>query len=312
MVSPPTLNMDNNNAFSTPADFSRTAPPGKFRLTGYDMYDYSDYRVADFDSMAEAREEAVARAAEPNGDPVSFSDNFLVYDEHGNCLLTVKSSESGPVETWMYSAAVESSSIPENEAVDSPVLHWSVSVIEDCRTIMKKFLTWRNLFTAFLLWLPALGFWEIIAGLNEGPNHFAHRVVVVETLSSREVQAHPMARGWGNVKETVWYLTYHYTDHNGHIRHDGKPLYRDEVPAYIKDLKPGEQLYLRVAVDESEGSFGLNHRSDQGLGVFLAFGAMALPIILLIHAKDSPKRKQLAERIIIAIFLLSIAFLVLN
>jgi hypothetical protein len=68
---------------------SRRAPEGKFRVVGYDQYDYTDYVVGDFTTRQEAVRVARAKAAVPNGIPTSFSDLFFVYDDRGICLEQV-------------------------------------------------------------------------------------------------------------------------------------------------------------------------------------------------------------------------------
>ena len=68
---------------------SRRAPEGKFRVVGYDQYDYTDYVVGDFTTSQEAGRVARAKATVPNGIPTSFSDLFFVYDDQGICLEQV-------------------------------------------------------------------------------------------------------------------------------------------------------------------------------------------------------------------------------
>ena len=83
----------------TETDDRRRAPPGEFRVVGYDQYDYSDYVVGDFATPEEAGRVARARAASPNGTPTSFSDLFFVYDDQGTCLERVtydELQEGGP------------------------------------------------------------------------------------------------------------------------------------------------------------------------------------------------------------------------
>lgn len=68
------------------ADELRRAPAGKFRVIGYDQYDYSDYLIGDYGTRAEAIQTARDRAKVPNGIPTSFSDLYLIYDDQGICL----------------------------------------------------------------------------------------------------------------------------------------------------------------------------------------------------------------------------------
>ncbi len=67
----------------------RCAPEGKFRVVGYDRYDYTDYVVGDFATSREAGKVARAKSAAPNAIPTSLSDLFLVYDDKGTCLEQV-------------------------------------------------------------------------------------------------------------------------------------------------------------------------------------------------------------------------------
>ncbi|SNB44913.1 hypothetical protein [Geobacter sp. DSM 9736] len=71
----------------------RIAPSGLFRLTGYDQYDYCDYRVGDYPSLEIAIREARSRALTPNAVPSSFSDIFFVYDHLGVCRYRVTHDE---------------------------------------------------------------------------------------------------------------------------------------------------------------------------------------------------------------------------
>ncbi len=74
----------------------RCAPEGKFRVVGYDRYDYTDYIVGDFATSQEAGKAARARAAVPNAIPTSISDLFLVYDDKGTCLEQVTYDDLQP------------------------------------------------------------------------------------------------------------------------------------------------------------------------------------------------------------------------
>ena len=66
--------------------FSRCAPFGMYRVTGYDMYDYSDYYIGDFSTLEEALKLTKIKISKPNGFPTSFSDVFFIYDDQDNML----------------------------------------------------------------------------------------------------------------------------------------------------------------------------------------------------------------------------------
>ncbi len=68
---------------------TRCAPKGKYRVVGYDRYDYTDYVVGDFATFKEAGKAARAKAAVRNAIPASLSDLFFVYDDKGICLEQV-------------------------------------------------------------------------------------------------------------------------------------------------------------------------------------------------------------------------------
>ena len=67
----------------------RAAPPGLFRVTGYDSYDYSDYFVGDYTTLDQAVREARTRASVPNAIPPSLSNVFLVYDDRGDLQFEI-------------------------------------------------------------------------------------------------------------------------------------------------------------------------------------------------------------------------------
>lgn len=71
---------------SHPHDSGRCAPGGFFRLSGYDMFDYHDYRAGDFQTLEEAIEAMKLRIAKPNGTPTWFSDSFFIYSDQNECL----------------------------------------------------------------------------------------------------------------------------------------------------------------------------------------------------------------------------------
>jgi hypothetical protein len=59
-------------------DFSRQAPPGKFRLVSVDTFDGTDSVDGDFDTLEEAREAAAKISA---GQDMCMTH---IYDDHGN------------------------------------------------------------------------------------------------------------------------------------------------------------------------------------------------------------------------------------
>ena len=67
----------------------RPAPPGLFRVIGYDQFDYTDYTVGDFPTAEEAHCAAQNCASQPNGIPTSFSDIYFIYNDQGVCLRRI-------------------------------------------------------------------------------------------------------------------------------------------------------------------------------------------------------------------------------
>lgn len=106
----------------------RIAPPGQYRVVGYDQYDYSEYVVGDYSSEEAARTVAAERHAKPNAIPVSFSDIYFVVDDQGEQLhrfaYEVTQEGSNPSET-----PPEPSPAPDHPVVSLP---WPVSVALLC------------------------------------------------------------------------------------------------------------------------------------------------------------------------------------
>lgn len=71
------------------ANRQRKAPPGRFRVIGHDLFEHADYLVGDYATLAQAEQEARARAAKPNAIPTSGSDLFFVYDDAGDCRYRI-------------------------------------------------------------------------------------------------------------------------------------------------------------------------------------------------------------------------------
>lgn len=66
--------------------FTRKASRGKYRVMGYDQYDYSDYFIDEFSSLEQAIELLKQRAAKSNAFPTSFSDIYFVYNDQEQAL----------------------------------------------------------------------------------------------------------------------------------------------------------------------------------------------------------------------------------
>nr|WP_157051610.1 hypothetical protein [Agarivorans gilvus]GGB14177.1 hypothetical protein GCM10007414_29500 [Agarivorans gilvus] len=61
--------------------FSRKASHGKYRVMGYDQYDYSDYFIDEFVSLEQAMALLKKRVAKSNALPTSFSDVYFIYND---------------------------------------------------------------------------------------------------------------------------------------------------------------------------------------------------------------------------------------
>mgnify|MGYP000669016086 CR=1 FL=1 len=66
--------------------FSRKASAGKYRVMGYDQYDYNDYFIAEFGDLVQAKNLLKEKASIANGIPTSFSDVYYIYDDKENML----------------------------------------------------------------------------------------------------------------------------------------------------------------------------------------------------------------------------------
>ncbi len=79
-----------NNSKEDKADtidkFTRKASHGKYRVLGYDQYDYSDYFIDEFDHLEQAMELLKKRASKANGTPTSFSDEYFIYTDKEEAL----------------------------------------------------------------------------------------------------------------------------------------------------------------------------------------------------------------------------------
>lgn len=66
--------------------FTRKASFGKYRVLGYDQYDYSDYFIEEFDTLEQALKLLKKRTLKANGTPTSFSDVYFIYNEKEEAL----------------------------------------------------------------------------------------------------------------------------------------------------------------------------------------------------------------------------------
>lgn len=66
--------------------FAREAPPGLYRVVGYDMFDYSTFFVSDHYFLRMALQKLKQETAEPQGIPASFSNQYYIHDEN-KCLF---------------------------------------------------------------------------------------------------------------------------------------------------------------------------------------------------------------------------------
>lgn len=66
--------------------FTRKASLGKYRVLGYDQYDYRDYFIEEFESIEHAIDLLKERAAKANGTPTSFSDQYFIYNDKEEAL----------------------------------------------------------------------------------------------------------------------------------------------------------------------------------------------------------------------------------
>jgi ankyrin repeat protein len=65
---------------------SRKASLGKYRVVGYDQYDYRDYFIEEFENIDDAIHLLKERVAKPNGSPTSFSDVYFIYNDKEEAL----------------------------------------------------------------------------------------------------------------------------------------------------------------------------------------------------------------------------------
>ena len=62
--------------------FTRKASVGKYRVLGYDQYDYNDYFIDEFDYLEQAIDLLKKKASKANGTPTSFSDEYFIYNDN--------------------------------------------------------------------------------------------------------------------------------------------------------------------------------------------------------------------------------------
>ncbi len=80
------MNNSKEDNVDTIDKFTRKASLGKFRVLGYDQYDYSDYFIDEFDDLEQAMELLKKRASKANGTPTSFSDEYFIYTDKEEAL----------------------------------------------------------------------------------------------------------------------------------------------------------------------------------------------------------------------------------
>jgi hypothetical protein len=66
--------------------FIQKASLGKYRVLGYDQYDYTDYFIDESDSLEQAIELLKKRSSKANGTPTSFSDVYYIYNDKEEAL----------------------------------------------------------------------------------------------------------------------------------------------------------------------------------------------------------------------------------
>ena len=66
--------------------FSNKASTGKYRVVGYDQYDYSEYFIDELPNLEQALQLLKTKCAAPNATPASFSDVYFIYDDKEEIL----------------------------------------------------------------------------------------------------------------------------------------------------------------------------------------------------------------------------------
>ncbi|BBO28519.1 hypothetical protein AltI4_29070 [Alteromonas sp. I4] len=66
--------------------FSNKASTGKYRVVGYDQYDYSEYFIAERPNLEQALQLLKTKCAAPNATPTSFSDVYFIYNDKEEML----------------------------------------------------------------------------------------------------------------------------------------------------------------------------------------------------------------------------------
>ncbi len=79
-----------NNSKEDNADtidkFTRKASLGKYRVLGYDQYDYNNYFIEEFENIEDAICLLRKRASKANGTPTSFPDVYFIYNDKEDAL----------------------------------------------------------------------------------------------------------------------------------------------------------------------------------------------------------------------------------
>jgi len=153
-------------------------------------------------------------------------------------------------------------------------------------------LSARALVVAVLWAMPVTGLVSAFNGLLEGPNFYAYRTVVVDSVHLETRTTRSSGRfGVDDVREIAW-VSWHLTDGAGHTRHGMSKGDPKHWPSQ------GSQVSLLVDVEPSEGAFMLNLKVGQGLAVFMVFGAMAGAVVLMARGREqavaNPRQRRWA------------------
>lgn len=66
--------------------FSCKANSGKYRVTGYDQYDYSSYYINEFSYIWQALFVLWIKSLKANAEPAYFSDIYFIYNDNEKAL----------------------------------------------------------------------------------------------------------------------------------------------------------------------------------------------------------------------------------
>lgn len=65
---------------------TQKTPVGKYRLIGYDQYDYNYYFIGEFETIEQTMGLLKEKIAKANGMPTSFSDVYYIYNDKEKAL----------------------------------------------------------------------------------------------------------------------------------------------------------------------------------------------------------------------------------